>query len=192
MSLHLHPIIKKKIILIMKKLIIPVFAVLMALPNLVNAQKFGYVDTDYILEKMPEYNSAQKQINDLSATWQKEIDALYAEIDKMYKDYIAEDPLLTPVQKKSREQAIVDKENEAKKIQQQRFGVEGDLFKKRQELIKPIQDKVYEAVKKVAKDNALDFIFDKAGGIVMLYTNVKYDKSDEVLDELGVVLKDEK
>ena len=167
-------------------------AVLMALPSMVNAQKFGYVDTDYILEKMPEYNSAQKQINDLSSNWQKEIDVLYAEIDKMYKDYIAEDPILTPAQKKTREQAIVDKENDAKKMQQQRFGVEGDLFKKRQELIKPIQDKVYEAIKKVAKDNALDFIFDKAGGVVMLYTNAKYDKSDEVLDELGIALKDDK
>lgn len=175
----------------MKKILIPIIAVLCALPNVVSAQKFAYVDTDYILGKMPEYNSAQKKIEDLSSLWQTEIDNLYAEVDKMYKDYIAEEPLLTPAQKKTREQAIVDKENAAKKLQQGRFGVEGDLFKKRQELIKPIQDKVFEAVKTVAKDNALDFIFDKASGVVMLYSNPKYDRSDEVLEELGVALKDE-
>jgi len=175
----------------MKKLLIPIFAVLFCLPSITTAQKFAYVDTDYVLSKMPDYNSAQKKIEDLSSTWQKEIDAMYAEVDKMYKDYIAEEPLLTPAQKKTREQAIVDKENDAKKLQQDRFGVEGDLFKKRQELIKPIQDKVFEAVKKVAKDNALDFIFDKASGVVMLYSNPKYDRSDEVLEELGVALKDE-
>ena len=175
----------------MKKLIVPILTILFAFPSFANAQKFAYVDTDYILGKMPEYNSAQKKIEDLSSQWQKEIDDLYAEVDKMYKDYIAEEPLLTPAQKKTREQAIVDKENSAKKLQQDRFGVEGDLFKQRQELIKPIQDKVFEAVKKVARDNALDFIFDKASGVVMLYSNPKYDKSDEVLEELGVALKDE-
>ncbi len=176
----------------MKTILITTIAALCAIPNMVQAQKFAYVDTDYILGKMPEYNSAQKKIDELSSKRQKEIDALYAKNDKMYKDYIAEEPLLTPQQKKEREQAIVNKENEAKQLQQKRFGVEGDLFKKRQELIKPIQDKVFEAVKKVARDNALDFIFDKASGVVMLYSNPKYDKSDEVLEELGVALKDEK
>ncbi len=174
----------------MKRLIFPIIAVLASLPSIVNAQKFGYVDTDYILEKMPTYKSAQKQIDDLSAEWQKEIDDQYAAIDKLYKDYIAEEPLLTPAQKKDREQIIVNKENEVKALQQKRFGIDGDLFKKRQELIKPIQDKVFEAVKKVARDNALDFIFDKAGGIVMLFSNPKYDKSDEVLEELGVATQD--
>lgn len=175
----------------MKKIFLITLTALLAFPSMINAQKFAYVDTDYILGKMPAYNSAQKKINDLSNTWQKEIDDVFAVVDRMYKDYLAEKPLLTPAQKNSREQAIVDKENEAKELQQKRFGVDGDLFKKRQELIKPIQDRVYEAVKKVAKDNALDFIFDKASGVVMLYSNPKYDKSDEVLDELGVALKDE-
>ena len=175
----------------MKKIVLLTLSALFALPTMVNAQKFAYVDTDYILGKMPSYNSAQKQINDLSDQWQKEIDDIFAVVDRMYKDYLAEKPLLTPAQKNAREQAIVDKENEAKNLQQKRFGVDGDLFKKRQELIKPIQDRVYEAVKKVAKDNALDFIFDKASGVVMLYSNPKYDKSDEVLDELGVALKDD-
>lgn len=173
-------------------IIIAIAAICIALPNWVSAQKFGYVDTDYILEKMPEYKSAQKQIDELSNDWQKEIDEQYANIDRLYKDYVAEEPLLTPQQKNEREQVIVAKENEVKVLQQKRFGVDGDLFKKRQELIKPIQDRVYEAVKKVARDNALDFIFDKASGVVMLYSNPKYDKSDEVLDELGVVEKDTK
>lgn len=175
----------------MKKIIFLMAMVLMAIPSLVSAQKFAYVDTDYILGKMPTYKSAQKQIDDLSMQWQTEIDELYITVDKMYKDYIAEEPLLTPAQKKVREQSIVDKENEAKQLQQEKFGVDGSLFKKRQELIKPIQDKVYEAVKKVARDNALDFILDKASGVTMLYSNPKYDKSDEVLEELGVALKDE-
>lgn len=175
----------------MKKVIIAVIAAMVFMPQVLSAQKFGYVDTDYILNKMPEYNSAQKKINDLSDQWQIEIDNKFTEVDRMYKDYLAEKPLLTPAQKNTREQAIVDKENEAKVLQQKRFGVDGDLFQRRQELIKPIQDRVYEAVKKVAKDNALDFIFDKASGVVMLFSNPKYDKSDEVLDELGVALKND-
>ncbi len=171
-------------------LIYSLIAFCLLTPSKINAQKFAYVDTDYILEKMPEYKSAQKQIEELSLQWQKEIDANYAEIDKLYKDYLAEEPLLTPQQAKEKQQVIVNKENDVKLIQQKRFGVDGDLFKKRQELIKPIQDRVYEAVKKVARENALDFIFDKAGGVVMLFSNPKYDKSDEVLDELGVVEKE--
>lgn len=150
------------------------------------AQKFGYVDTEYILGQLPSYRSAQKQIDEQSEKWQKEVDKLYADIDKMYKDYQAEKVILSGELQKKREEEIIAKEKEAKKYQQEKFGYEGELFKKRQELIKPIQDQVYDAIQKIAKENTLDFIFDKSGDMVMLFSNSKYDKSDEVLQELGV------
>ena len=152
-----------------------------------SAQKFAYVDTEYILSQMPSYKSAQAQLNEMSKTWQEEIDREFEAIDKMYKQYQAEKVLLTVDQQKKRENEIIEKERAAKKMQNDKFGYEGELFKKRAELVKPIQDKVYEAINKVAKANGLDFIFDKSGDMLMLVSNPKYDKSDEVLEELGVV-----
>lgn len=151
-----------------------------------SAQKFAYVDTEYILSQIPEYRSAQTQIDEMAEKWQKDIDAKYAAIDKMYKDYKAEEVILNGEQKKQREADIIAKEKEVKKFQQDKFGYEGELFKKRQEMIKPIQDRVFEAIQKVAKESALDFIFDKSGDMVMLFSNARYDKSDEVLEELGI------
>jgi outer membrane protein len=152
------------------------------------AQRFGYVDTEYILDLMPEYRSAQKQLDQLSEDWQKEMEKKQLAIDKMNKDYQAEQVLLTEDLRKKREQEIRDREKELKEYRNQKFGYEGELFKKRQELIKPIQDKVFDAVQKIAKQSALDFIFAKSGEFMMLYTNAKYDKSDEVLSELGVAI----
>jgi len=149
------------------------------------AQKIGYVDTDYILSSIPEYKAAQAELDKISVDWQKEVEAKYAEIDKLYKTYQAEAILLTDEMKKKRENEIVNREKEAKELQKQRFGVDGDLFKKRMELVKPIQDKVFNAVKAVAERGGLAFIFDKAGQVSMLYTNNKYDKSDDVLTFLG-------
>lgn len=157
------------------------------------AQRMAYVDTEYILDMMPEYRSAQKQLDQLSEDWQKEIEKRQIAIDKMYKDYQAEQVLLTEDLRKKREQEIKDKEKELRDYRNQKFGYEGELFKKRQELIKPIQDKVFDAVQKIAKQSALDFIFAKSSELIMLYTNAKYDKSDEVLTELGIaVTKDSK
>ncbi len=152
----------------------------------VKAQKFGYVDTDYILSQMTEYRGAQKQLNEISEKWETELKIMKDEVDKLYKDYKAEEILLSATQKKEREDAIVAKEEAMKKYEVEKFGVNGELFKKRQELINPIQDKVFSAVMKVAKDNALDFIFDKSANMNILYNNPKYDKSDDVLDILGV------
>jgi len=160
--------------------------VLTAFQTSVQAQKFSYVDTEYILGQIPEYRSAQKQIDEMAEKWQKEIDDGYAVIDKMYKDYRAEEVILNGEQKKKREAEIIAKEKEVKKLQQAKFGYEGELFKKREELIKPIQDRVFEAIQKVAKENSLDFIFDKSGDLVMLFSNARYDRSDEVLEELGI------
>jgi len=157
------------------------------------AQKFAYVDTEYILSLLPDYKSAQKKLNEIAENWQKEVDKKYEDIDKMYKEYQAEKILLTPEQQKVREDDIINKEKDSKKFQQDRFGYEGELFKKRQELVKPIQDKVYEAIQKIAKDENLDFIFDKSSDMTMLYSNAKYDKSDNILSLLGVApTKEEK
>ena len=150
------------------------------------AQKFAYVDTEYILSLLPDYKSAQKKLNEIAEAWQKEVDGKYEGIDKMYKEYQAEKILLTPDQQKQREDEIINKEKDAKKFQQDKFGYEGELFKKRQELVKPIQDKVFETIQKIATDDALDFIFDKSSDMTMLFSNAKYDKSDNVLTILGV------
>ncbi len=151
------------------------------------AQKFAYVNTTYILENVQAYGDAQKTLDGLSVTWQKEIENKYSEIDRMYKSYQAEQILLTEDMKKKREQEIVNKEKEVKDLQKQRFGKDGDLFRKRQELVKPIQDKVYNAVKKFSTDGNYAVIFDKASeSITMLYTNAKYDKSDDILKAMGI------
>jgi outer membrane protein len=150
-----------------------------------SAQKIGFIDTDYILASIPEYKAAQAEIDKLSVDWQKEIEAKYSEIDKLYKAYQADAILLTDDMKKKRENEIINKEKEVKDLQKQRFGVDGELFKKRQELVKPLQDKVYNAVKTTAERKGLGIIFDKAGQIAILYANQKYDMSEEVLTVLG-------
>jgi outer membrane protein len=164
------------------------FIIALFIGGVASAQRFAYVDTEYILDLMPEYRSAQKQLDQLAEDWQKEMEKKQAAIDKMYRDFQAEQILLTEELRKKREQEIKDKEKELKDYRNQKFGYEGELFKKRQELVKPIQDKVFDAVQKIAKQNALDFIFAKSSELIMLYTNAKYDKSDEVLSELGVAV----
>lgn len=150
-----------------------------------SAQKFAYVDTEYILGQIPEYKSAQSELDKASIQWQKEIEAKYTEIDRMYKAYQAEQILLTEDMKKKREGDIISKEKEAKDLQKQRFGVDGELFKKRQELVKPIQDKVYNAVKAIAEKGGYSIVFDKASDMTMLFTSPKLDKSDDVLNQMG-------
>lgn len=172
----------------MKKLTLLLSIVLFTHLNLAaqsGTAKFGYVDTDYILSQIPEYKAAQSELDKTSVQWQKEIDAKYAEVDKLYKAYQADAILLTDDMKKKRENEIINKEKEVKELQKQRFGVDGELFKKRQELVKPIQDKVYNAIKVVAEKSALGFIMDKSGQVSLLYANSKYDKSDDVLVYLG-------
>ncbi|MFN5347329.1 MAG: OmpH family outer membrane protein [Bacteroidota bacterium] len=149
------------------------------------AQKYAFIDSQYILDNISEYKAAQQQLDQLSISWQKEIEGKYAIIDKLYKDYQAEQILLTEDMKKKRELEITNKEKEVKEFQKAKFGYEGELFKKKQELIKPLQDKIYNAVKKIATDQSYAVIFDKSGDLTMLYTNAKYDKSDEVLASMG-------
>lgn len=149
------------------------------------AQKFAFVDTDYILNNIPSYKAAQEQIDKLSADWQKEVEAKYTEIDKLYKTFQSEKVLLSEEMKNKREEEIVKKEQEAKDLQKKYFGKEGALYKKQQELVKPIQDEIYNAVKEISVEQGFAVIFDTAAGMGMLYTNPKNDKSDEVLQKLG-------
>ncbi len=149
------------------------------------AQKYAFVDTDYILNNIPSYKAAEEEIDKLSEQYEAEITALYEEIDKMYRDYQGEKVLLTDEMKSEREEEIINKEREAKKLQNDYFGQEGMLFSKREELIKPIQDEVYNAVKEIANENGYAVIFDSASGPTMIYTNPRYDISDEVLKRLG-------
>ena len=149
------------------------------------AQKYAFVDSDYIMNNIPSYKAAQDEIDKLSEQYEAEITAMYEEIDKMYRDYQGEKVLLTDEMKSEREEEIINKEREAKKLQNDYFGQEGLLFKKREELVKPIQDEVYNAVKEIANENGYAVIFDSASGPTMLYTNPRYDISDEVLKRLG-------
>lgn len=169
----------------MKKVLLALFALMLG--NLVSAQRFGYVDTDYILENIPEFKKAQEELDKASAAWQKDAAAKFKEVDDLYRAFVAEEVLLTEDMKKRRQDEIVVKENEAKEFQKAKFGMEGELFKKRQELLKPIQDKVFNAVKELAASSQLDIIFDKAGNQAnIMYADPKLDKSDAVLRKLGV------
>lgn len=150
------------------------------------AQKFGYVDTDFILKKIPEYRQAQEDLNKLSLAWQDEIAALYKDIEGMYNSLQAEEVLLTKELRDERLAAIRKKEAEVKEYQKKIFGFEGLFFLKKKELIKPIQDRVFEAVEKVAKEHRLQFVFDKSGELVMIYTDPIHDYTDYVLEELGL------
>jgi outer membrane protein len=167
----------------MKKLTIT--TILLVFATLAFGQKFAYVDSDYILESIPEYQVAQDKLDELSVKWQKEIEKKFEEIDKLYKEYQSEAALLPADMKKKREEEIVRKEKEAKELQKKRFGQNGDLFKKRQELIEPIQDRVYDAVKDISEQENYDVVFDKSGSLTMLYTNERYDISDRVLRHMG-------
>jgi len=150
------------------------------------AQHYCIIDSKYILDKMNDYKDAQTKLDNLSKAWQDEIDSRMAEVDKMYKGYQAEKPMLSDDMRNKRQDEIVAKEKAAKDLQKQRFGYEGDLFKKRQEFIKPIQDRVFNAVQKMASSKGYDMVLDKAGGITMFYADPKLDKSDDVLKLLGV------
>lgn len=172
----------------MKKILL-LTAVLFVFGLAASAQKFAYVNTDYILDNIPEYADAQTQLDELSVTWQKEIEAKFTEIDKMYKSFQNEAILLPEDMKKKREEDIIKKEKEAKDLQKKRFGKDGDLFKKRQELIKPIQEKVYNAIEEIATAENYAVVFDKASNATLIYTNPKFDISEQVLDKLGYTYK---
>jgi len=170
-----------------KALLILVSSLLLSIGSY--AQKFAYVDTDYILNNIPEFNQAQDKLDEISKQWQAEIEGIYAEVDKMYRDYQTQEVLLTDEMKKKREEAIIAKEKSAKDLQKKRFGPEGDLYGKRQELIQPIQDKVYDAIQQLAANSKYAVIFDSSSDLIMLYSNPNLDKSDKVLENMGYIGK---
>lgn len=169
----------------MKRIVITCLFIVFSLGHTM-AQKWGYVDTEYILGKIPEYKEAQDEINALSLSWDQEIRGMYREIESMYNKLQAEEVLLTPEMKEERMGEIKAKEEEVKAYHKKVFGYEGLFFLKKKELIKPVQDKVFEAVEKVAKDNRLQMVFDKSGGLVLIYTDPIHDYTDYVLEELGL------
>ncbi len=168
----------------MKKLLLAFAITLVAFTT--NAQRYAIIDSKYILDKVPEYKEAQTKLDNYSELWQKDLDQRQSAMDKMYKDYDAEQVMLTEALKKKREDELFNKEKELRDLQKKRFGFEGDLFKKRQELIKPIQDRVYNAVQKLAVEKLYDFILDKSEGITVIFADPKLDRSDEVLRNMGI------
>jgi len=150
----------------------------------VQAQKFGYVNTNFILNQMPEFTEAKAEIDKLSQGWQEEIQGMQKDIDAMYSALQAEEVLLTPEMKEERINAIKKKEAFLKDYQKKVFGFEGLFFLKKKELIKPVQDKVYDAVEKVAREQKLQIVFDKSGELVMIYTDPIHDYTDYVLEKL--------
>lgn len=160
-------------------------ALLILMPMVPQAQKYACVNTEYILTNIPDYASAQAKLDKQSAAWQKEIEDKFQEIDKLYKTFQQEAYLLPENLKRKREEELKAKEAEARELQNRYFGPGGDLDKKRAELMKPIQDRVYNAIERIAKEKGYAFILDKSGSATLLYVSAKYDVSDQVLDLLG-------
>lgn len=154
-------------------------------PAFALAQKYAFVDTDYIRKNIPAFNTAQEQLDKLSKQWEKEVADGYAVVEQMYKTYQNEAVLLSQDMKAKREEAIINKEKEIKELQNKYFGMEGELFKKREELIKPVQDDILKAIKAIAVEGSYAVIFDTASGGNILFANPKYDLSDQVLEKLG-------
>ncbi len=171
----------------MKKIMLILAVSLMGLSTY--AQKFAYVDMEYILGKLPQYAEAQKQLDKVADTWQKDIEGRMKSVDDMYKQFQAEQVLMTEPMKQQKIKEIEAKEKEVKEYQKSKFGPNGELFKKRQELIKPIQDKIYDEVNKYALAKGYDIIFDRSSGPTMLYANDRLNKSEDILSALGVSSK---
>jgi outer membrane protein len=154
-----------------------------------SAQKYGFIDSEYILNKLPEYKDAKERLDKLAERWTKEIEERYEVIKIKKNNFLREEDLLPADEKKKREEEIATLESEAMQMQKTRFGVNGDYFQKRQELIKPIQDKIYEAMQTIASKRNYSFIFDKANQSNLIFADSKFDLSNEVLKELGVTSK---
>lgn len=168
------------------KRIVLIIGILVALATQADAQRYCLIDSKYILDNITEYKDAQTRLDKMSEDWQKEIDARMQEVDRMYRTYQAERAMLSDEMRKQREEEIIEKEKAVKDLQKKRFGFEGDLFKERQKLVKPVQDRVYNAVQKYAESRAYDLVLDKAAGVTVFYADPKLDKSDEVLKSLGI------
>ncbi len=159
-------------------------AVLTTTPSVLNAQKFAYVEIDRILESVEEYKGAQTELDRQAAAWRQEIAQEYDLIKGMYNRYQAEQVLLSEDMRRQREEEIMNKEKNVRDLQRERFGPEGELFRRRQELVRPIQDKVYRAIEAYAAERGYDFIFDKSSNAGMIFTNAQYDKTEDIISRL--------
>ncbi|MCQ2284323.1 MAG: OmpH family outer membrane protein [Bacteroidales bacterium] len=173
----------------MKKLFLSVIIVLLAFTGF--SQKYAFINSEYILSNMPEYKEAQAELNRLAVQWQKEIENKFATIDSMYKKYQVESITMPEQIKKNREDAIIAEEKAAKDLQKKRFGQDGDLFKKREELVKPIQDRVISTVNDYAKEKGYAFVFDSAGDMTIIYADPKWDINEAILQKLGISVNNE-
>lgn len=171
-----------------KSILTAIIVAFLTLP--VFGQKYAYIDSEYILGNMPDYTEAQSELERLATEWQKEIEKKFAAIDSMYKKYQTEAITLPDNMKKKREDAIIAAEKEAKDLQKKRFGTNGDLFKKREELVKPIQDRVFTAIDEYAKEKGYAFVFDVAGSMTIIYADPKWDINDQIMQKLGVTARD--
>lgn len=168
----------------MKRIVIVTLAALLS-TLFAAAQKYAFVDSEYIRKNIPAFNKAQEQLDNLSQQWEKEIADGYAVVEQMYKSYQNDAVLLSQDMKTKREEAIITKEKEMKDLQNKYFGMEGELFKKREELVKPVQDEILKAIKTIAVEGSYAVIFDSASGGNILFANPKFDISDQVLEKLG-------
>ena len=167
----------------MKKIVL--IAIIMVFGLGLKAQKYAFVDTEYILKNIPAFEAANDQLSQSSQKWQKEIEAVYTEVETMYQNYQTESVFLSNEMKVKKEEEIVAKEKQARQLQTKYFGPEGELGKKREALVKPIQDDIYNAIREMVEDESYAAIFDKASGGVVLFSDSKYDISDDVLEKLG-------
>ena len=168
----------------MKKFILTIFA-LIIFAGIGNAQKFGFIDSEYILENIPAFTAAQEHLDKLSQQYQKELETMYAEIELMYRNYQVESVKLSEEMKRRREDTIINKEKDYKQLQSKYFGPSGDLFETRQKLVSPILDSIFNTVRGIANEGGYATIFDIAGNSTLFYTNPDYDLSDQVLQKLG-------
>lgn len=171
----------------MKKLVLTATIIVLTVFGAI-AQKYAYIDSEYLLNNIPSYLEAQAELDKLSVEWQKEIEAKFKKIDEMYKKYQQDVVVLPEETKQKRQQEIIDAEKEAKELQKKRFGTDGDLFKKREELVKPIQDRVFTAIEEYPREKNYAFIFDKAGDLTIVYADARYDINDDILLKLGIVV----
>jgi len=168
----------------MKKLIVAIF-LLVGISYAANAQKFAMVDMEYIMKNIPSFETANEQLNQVSKKWQTDVDTQMQEVQKMYKNYQTELVFLSEDMKTKREEEIVAKEKAVQELKRSYFGPEGELFKKRQSLMKPIQDEVYTAIQDISKEKDLELVFDKSSSMSVIFTSPKLDISDVVLQKLG-------
>jgi outer membrane protein len=169
----------------MKK-IVGTLIILVGLANVASAQRYAYVDTQYILDNVPDYAKAQEELDRLAEVWMKEVESGFALVEQKRREFETEKILLPEEIKKQRLKEIADVELEAKELQKQRFGVGGDLFMKREELIKPIQDQIFNAIQAIAAERNFAFVFDKANQSNLLFADSKYNISDQVLRKMGI------